>query len=421
MRSSLMNLATIMLAALTTAACQPPPASPKAQIPAYSLITAEANPQTHALYSNLAELGRTSLLFGHQNSTAYGVLWYGEPGRSDIKDITGSYPAVMGWDLGDLELGVKLNLDWLEFDFIIEQIKETFQRGGISTLSWHMRHPATGTGAWETKPGIKELLPGGRHHKKLRANLDAFAEFNAKLSVSSADGSATLIPVIFRPWHEHNGDWFWWGIGKNLNTEQDFVTLWRFTVDYLRNVKKLPNLIFAYSPDRSRLDHDAMAESYLLGYPGDDYVDILGIDNYWDFGGVHNKTPRDAQHKQLVASLEMLADLAETKGKVAAVTEGGQDTVVEETFWTERVLSAFSASGKTRSIAYFLVWRNANKEREQHDHFYAPYKGHASEGDFMRFFQSPFTLFENDLPDLYSRQDASPHQPLAPDLKASKP
>ena len=97
-------------AALTTAACQPPPASPKAQIPAYSLITAEANPQTHALYSNLAELGRTSLLFGHQNSTAYGVLWYGEPGRSDIKDITGSYPAVMGWDLGDLELGVKLNL-----------------------------------------------------------------------------------------------------------------------------------------------------------------------------------------------------------------------------------------------------------------------------------------------------------------------
>lgn len=52
-------------------------------------------------------------------------------------------------------------------------------------------------------------------------------------------GEGELIPVIFRPYHEHNGDWFWWG--KGVNSEEDYIKLWQFTVEYLRDEKDVPS------------------------------------------------------------------------------------------------------------------------------------------------------------------------------------
>jgi mannan endo-1,4-beta-mannosidase len=60
--------------------------------------------------------------------------------------------------------------------------------------------------------------------------------------------------------------------------------LWQFTVHYLRDTKKLHNLIYVFSPDRSRWNLDDAPVDYLYAYPGDDYVDVLGIDNYRDVG-----------------------------------------------------------------------------------------------------------------------------------------
>ena len=76
----------------------------------------KATKETIALYHNLKKLLNEGIMFGHQDDLAYGVGWKYEPGRSDIKDVTGDYPAVYGFELGRLEMDQPVNLDSVPFD-----------------------------------------------------------------------------------------------------------------------------------------------------------------------------------------------------------------------------------------------------------------------------------------------------------------
>jgi mannan endo-1,4-beta-mannosidase len=230
-------------------------------------------------------------------------------------------------------------------------------------------------------------LPGGAHHEKYKAWLDRFAEFNDELEVGWLKwlGLGTRIPVVFRPFHEHTGSWFWWG-GGNV-TADEFVHLWRFTVEYLRDEKRAHNLLYAYSPDR----FDSI-EKYLEYYPGDDYVDILGVDDY-SLGGVgwakglENRTGW---------RLSRVAELAEERGKIAAFTETGAEAIPNPKWWTEKLLSTLKTDSLSQRISWVLVWRNASTE-----HHFAPYPGHPSAPDFVEFYNDPMIAFADDLPDLY--------------------
>ncbi|WP_024460415.1 glycoside hydrolase family 26 protein [Marinimicrobium sp. LS-A18] len=362
-------------------------------------ITENIDPAAQALWRNLHRLKGEGFLFGHQDSLAYGVQWRDDSGRSDVRLTTGDYPALYGWDLGHLELNDARNLDGVPFARMRDWMRDAYRRGGVVSISWHMTHPGTGSSSWETDAGAAELLPGGRYHQDLRLALDQFAAFARSQEVSLPDGRTGPMPLIFRPWHEHNGDWFWWG--KGPTSEEDYRALWRFTVDYLTQEQQLHQLLYAFSPDRSRLTLDQFESSYLYGYPGDDYVDILGIDNYWDLGHSANTATPEEDAERFIASLGALAKLAAQRGKLAAMTEGGQDTLFESDFFTERLLKGWQANEWTRQIVYMQVWRNANRERESRDHFYVPYPDHPAADDFIEFYQHPATLFEADLPPLY--------------------
>jgi mannan endo-1,4-beta-mannosidase len=258
------------------------------------------------------------------------------------------------------------------------------RRGGLNTVSWHVDNPVTGADAWNKTPVVKDLLPGGSGHQKYVKQLDYVADFLKK-----CDG-----PIIFRPFHEHNGDWFWWG--KGMCTEEEFVKLWRFTVDYLRDTKNLHHLIYAFSPDRSRLNLDEGKQSYLYAYPGDHYVDILGLDNYMDVGVTWNKKSADEQRTDLVRVLKIVSQLAKEKNKVAALTETGLEGITNPTWFTEAVLNPIKENQDIQ-LSYLMVWRNATEK-----HHYAPYPGHAAVADFMKFYNDPYTLFESDLQNLYT-------------------
>lgn len=395
------------LLCLGLSACSDPePPGTESETPVGSpptlLVDHRASPAARALWTNLNEIRAESVLFGHQDSLAYGVKWRNEAERSDVRDVTGDYPAVFGWDVGNLELGHEVNLDGVSFEKMQGWIKTGYQNGSVITISWHMNHPATEEPAWETSPGVSAILPEGVAHEDFKAYLDLFAEFVRGLEVKSSDGGTELVPIIFRPWHEHNGDWFWWG--TRHTTEREFIELWRFTVDYLRDDQQLHNLIYAFSPDRSRINVDEFSADYLYGYPGDDYVDILGLDNYWDLGHSANEASVEQQQEDFVSSLSELVKLAEQKFKIPAMTEGGQDTLFNSNFWTEQLLAGLMANEYSKQIAYVLVWRNANREQEGKDHFYAPYTGHESADDFIEFYQYPATLFQSDLPPLYEQK-----------------
>src|SRR5579872_3110803 len=104
----------------------------------------QATAETKALYKNLYGLNGQHILFGHQDDPCYGVGWKYIPGRSDIRDLTGQYPAVYGFDLGRIELGWAYNLDSVPFEKTKSFIWDAYERGGVITLSWHLNNPLTG-------------------------------------------------------------------------------------------------------------------------------------------------------------------------------------------------------------------------------------------------------------------------------------
>jgi mannan endo-1,4-beta-mannosidase len=314
----------------------------------------------------------------------YGHGWYGDADRSDVKSVTGSHPAVIGVDFSGLS-GRPDSLVEKEKESLQKNIADTYNRGGVTTVAWHFNNPVSATNFyWNDSTAIaavKNIIPGGSHHEKYKMILRTIADL-AK-SIKGKDGK--LVPMIFRPYHEFDGDWFWWG--QSHCTTDEFKTLWRFTVAYLRDSLLVHNFIYAFSPDNWFLTE----EQYLERYPGDDWVDMLGIDDYGDFG-------RDGKYdvEAGIKKLKIVSDYALKSGKLAAFTETGLESIPNPVWWTKTLLKTLK-SEKLR-LCYVLVWRN---DIRSPTHFYAPFPGQASENDFIQFYKDPYTLFEKDLNGIY--------------------
>ncbi|MFA5257571.1 MAG: glycosyl hydrolase [Opitutales bacterium] len=367
------------------------------------LIDAQATPQTVALFHMLNAVGQEHVLFGHHDTLAYGHDWIGDPNRSDVKDVTGDFPAVYGWDLNPLEpagMNPPPGRTTLTEADLLAYARQAYSRGGVLTYCWHQANPVTKGSFYDLTPGLHTLLPGGEHHDYYLMMLDRIAAFFKQLSP---------MPVIFRPYHEHNGEWFWWG--KTHCTEADFIAMWRFTITYLRDVKGVHNVIYAFSPDRGRIDYANGDADYFYGYPGDEYVDIMGLDDYVDVGKVHEgltqegkpQPTREEKNANFVRGLEMVVKIAEDRGKVPALTEAGCEALSVPDWWTEVLLKGLNANAQTRKVVYVEVWRNANVKLEgMKNHFFAPFPGQATAEDFIKFRDSDLIMFESELPDMYS-------------------
>lgn len=337
-----------------------------------------ATKKTKALFHNLHAIAGKKILFGHQDDLAYGVNWSREAGRSDVHESCGAYPAVFGWDLGS-KFGPdrSYNLDSVNFADMRYWIGEVYKMGGISTLSWHLDNLTSGGSSWDTTRSVVHILPGGKDHAAFLEQLDYLAGFLNSLQTNGRRKKS--IPVIFRPWHEHTGSWFWWG-GRNCTTDE-YVQLFRFTVDYLRKTKGVHNILVCYSPDVFRDENH-----YMERYPGDDFVDIMGLDYYYRNDNLTRITT------DLPAKLKIVGSLAVAHQKCAAFTETGFETIPHEKWWTEMLLPSVAET----PIAYILFWRNART-----NHHYAPYKGHPSAADFATFSKNKKMVFQRNIPKMY--------------------
>ncbi|WP_317047769.1 glycoside hydrolase family 26 protein [Pleomorphovibrio marinus] len=348
-------------------------------------IDPNATEETVNLYQNLARLSKKHTLFGHQHATEYGHGWTGDEDRSDVKSVTGSHPAVIGVDFSGFS-GRPQDIIQKNKDNLRKIVSDTYDRGGVVTVAWHFSNPVSGDGFyWKdstSKPAVRYIIPGGEAHENYKEILDGIAEW-AK-SVRGSDGK--LVPMIFRPFHEFDGDWFWWG--KSHTTREEFIDLWEFTVSYLKDSSDVHNFIYAFSPDNRYLTE----EEYLERYPGDEWVDMVGMDNYGDLG--RNNTSIDTA----ALKLKIISDYARKNKKLAAFTETGLESIPDTTWWTETLLKTMNRD-KMR-LAYVLVWRNDAKSPT---HFYAPFPGQVSVPDFLKFYRDPYTLFENDLVNIYRK------------------
>lgn len=344
-----------------------------------SLSDKKATLETVSLYKKLKRLTQKGFLFGHQDDLAYGVNWKYENGRSDIKDVVGDYPAVYGWDIAGLEKGDINNIDGVPFTKMKQYIIEANERGGISTISWHFDNPATGKNAWDNTPNaVKTILPDAENHQKYLSWLDKAADFFLSLK----DKKGKQIPIVFRPFHELTGSWFWWGKGNC--TPEEFKAIWKFTFKYLQQ-KDVHNLIYIYNTSSFNSKED-----FLANYPGDDFVDMLSFDSY------QNNNDKNGQKfiEEVQKQFKILNEIGLEKHKPIALAEAGYEAVPDPKWWTGTLLKAIG----DYKISYVLLWRNHGwQEKEQKMHYYAPFKGQISEKDFVDFYHLKQTLFEKDI------------------------
>ena len=349
------------------------------------------------MLERLAALSRKGTMMGAQIPTEYGLSggekWWddGSISRSDIQILTGSHPAVCGWDISEIELGHPRNIDGESFETIRRHIVAAYKRGALNSISWHCANPVTGGNSWDNTPAAHTIIPGGENHELFKGWLDKVAAFLGSLTGPSGE----RFPLVFRPWHEHTGNGFWWG--KGSASREDYVALFRFTFDYLRKEKGLDNLISAYSPDAIHFIWDPPQKHrdiYLDFWPGDEYVDIVGLDAYDSPG---------RRFDEFVPQLTtMISDIAREKGKIAALTEVGLEnnsplhsSYYRRNWWTENLFPAIQG----RNLSFVLCWRNGGLPPSSH--YFGPWKGCYSEEDFLFFAALTEILLEGDLPPLY--------------------
>lgn len=325
------------------------------------------------------------IMFGQQNCGHIGVSINAADGtESDCKNLTGSHPAIVGVDtLSFLGYEGKMN-------DLVTVVKNMHRQGLIVTLSSHMPNFTLGGDEfYDYSPNYtdgdcgRRILPGGDLNDKYKRFLDLIAEF-ASICI---DVEGEKIPMIFRPFHECNGDWFWWG--KSFMTDEEFKELFRYTIDYLMDDKGVDNLAVCYSPN----GFIGSEEEYLSRYPGDEYVDIMGLDLY-------NDKPHkgDGFFQKLSSSLNVVYDIALEKNKITALTEIGYrsletengyfeglapiDNIVPD--WFTQLLNAVISTESGRRLAYMATWANFSDTQ-----FWIPFATedfrHEMCTDFIRF------------------------------------
>ncbi|MGX5697935.1 glycosyl hydrolase [Agromyces soli] len=391
-RSPLVPTAAIALSALLISAAAPPAAFAADEI---AIADTGATAQTRSLFAFLRDQQGQGALFGQQHATDYAI----GGGLSDAYDVTGDYPAIFGFDTlvidGREKPGVSGDSPEQNADRLGAAFVDADARGAIPTLSAHLSNFATG-GNYDDVSGrvVSRILPGGVDNADFREYLDLIAR--AAGAAERPDG--TLVPVIFRPFHENTGSWFWWGAAHA--TPGEYKEIFRYTVEYLRDVKGVHNLLYAFSPN-GVLNGDAAR--YLETYPGDEWVDVLGYDSYENSNAADDSS---AWITTTVDDLGMIAEIAESRGKIAAFTEFGRNgdrTITPSgnkslSYFTD-LAEALEGDPDASRIAFMLTWANFGGGQ-----IYVPPIGHEMAGDFAAFEADPFTLFVSDLPgDVHDR------------------
>ena len=356
------------------------------------MVDKNATTETVALFYNLKKLAKTKFAIGQQDAFN-GFYNNGSSSASDIKKTTGFDPALLGSDFMFItdknNNGQSDNWFYQQEIIITDDVKEAYVKGMINTFSWHIREPnkedsfyAADMTTEQKATAFKSILPGGVNNAWYKTKLDKVASVISNLKGSKGE----LIPIIFRPFHEFDGSWFWWG--ADFCSPEEYKAAYQFTVDYLRDTKGIHNILYAFSPDNSY----STSTNYLSRYPGDAYVDVLGMDNY---GDLNNQGQIGADKAN--AKLKILSDLATTKVKIAAMTETGYRvtaTISPVTNWFSTYLHS-TLTANSIQISYVMFWNNSQ------DGYYVPTPTASNAADFKTFATKSKSVLVNGLPSMY--------------------
>jgi mannan endo-1,4-beta-mannosidase len=253
---------------------------------AHPPVNRQASAEARALLELLYAVSGSHVLSG-QHNTPREMSRYSDRAQQ----IAGAYPAIWGQDFGFAEHG---DMDGINYrQGIIDEARSQHAAGSVITLMWHAARPTDEepvTFLGSVCDGVlpesewRDLLTSGTDtHTRWLRQVDLIAGFLKQLRDAS-------IPVLWRPYHEMNGTWFWWG-GREGSAGS--AALYREIYERFVTVHRLDNLIWVWNANAP----GGNAGAYTGFYPGHDVVDVLAADVYrFDFERKH--------HDELVALAE---------------------------------------------------------------------------------------------------------------------
>ena len=248
---------------------RPPTLSPISS----QLVDEQANARTRFLMNYLTDMYGEKTLSGQQHNVSQNQSF---PGATYLAKSGGLTPAIRGSDF------IEYSPSRRQFgsnprNETEQTIAWAQQTGGVASMMWHWNAPAnlinqTGKEWWRgfytdaTTFNLPGALanPGGSDYQLLLRDIDAIAVELQKFETAG-------VPVIWRPLHEAQGGWFWWG----AHGPDTFKQLWNLTYDRLTNHHGLHNLIWEFTSS-------AAEGNFQDWYPGDNVVDMIGLDIYTD-------------------------------------------------------------------------------------------------------------------------------------------
>lgn len=386
------------------------------------LADEKADAGTVALYQYLKAVGNSSsVIYGHMEDTVLKAGSSSLPGYSDTEDVTGSISAIDGLDCGGLftgfadkfasrypdeavSLGISNDDTTAEDDIKAAAAfsNKSIEAGAIMTLSAHMPKFAysvkkdnadsigktydqfdyTAADSYTlTGDCVNNILPGGKFNEAYTAYLDLIAEY-----ASLVNGT-----ILFRPLHENTGGWFWWG--STFCTADTYKSVFKYTVDYLRDEKNVHNFLYLYGPGSEA----ASEAEYEERYPGDGYVDLVGFDSY------DNNPDESANYTfqdNFRNTIRLTDAFAKKHNKLFAVTETGiangskalLSSGNKRKNWYKEILDIVTDS--EFDCCYFMLWSNYSSSGS----YYTPFVvkdngdgtlcGHEMLDPFITFFWS---------------------------------
>ena len=262
--------ATLFLVFMIPAGAVPPRPADSTPAP----VNPKASPEARALLRYLYSISGRYTLSGQHNYPNSVSRW-----TDRTYDLAGKYPAVFGQDFGFSGGEDKDSTEGRPA--MIEEVKRQFSNGAIITLTWHEVRPTFDEPVLFSENILSHLsdfewsellTPGTALNRRWCAQVDVVAGYLKQLREAH-------IPVLYRPYHEMNGNWFWWGGRKG---EAGSAALYRRLFDRFVNHHQLDNLLWVWNVNSPGAPPNGPGP-FADFFPGLQYADVLSVDIYGEF------------------------------------------------------------------------------------------------------------------------------------------
>ncbi|HVC47757.1 MAG TPA: glycosyl hydrolase [Terracidiphilus sp.] len=231
----------------------------------------DASPEARALLAYISSTSGKAIVSGQHNFPNDGSRW-----TDRAYDLTAKYPGLFGEDFGFSAGDDKDSA--LSRPAMIEEVKRQYQHGAIIALTWHAVRPTDDEpvtfhdsvqGKLTDYEWHELLTPGTPLYKRWCAQVDVIAGYLRQLRDAH-------VPVLYRAYHEMNGNWFWWG---GRPGQDGSAALYRQIYDRFVHVDHLDNLVWVWNVNAPGGNAGPIADYY----PGPQYVDVVTMDIYGEF------------------------------------------------------------------------------------------------------------------------------------------